>query len=184
MKKINKLYKNKNNNFILRDLINKSMIEFLPKNKKDIKLCLNVGFKTAVLNKKILSLILGGLLLITGNMPSATKAHNPIANFKIKKNMALGCKITIYNKQRDEFIYKFKTIIAPNLSELKKGNFDQYGNFSFGLDDFTFYPEIHENYENFEMNSGMNLNFVNYLKTIREGKLLLTASELPIIEKS
>lgn len=175
---------NYNKNKIKKDLIEK--LNFIDnKNIPAIKsIHINVGLKSATINKANLVPIILSLELITGQKPVVTYAKASIATFKLKKNMPLGCKVKLIKDKADLFLFKLITNVLPNIKEFTGfggKHFDGKGNFAFGLEDFTLFSEISLIYDKFELNSGMDIVITTTTNSDLEAKLLLSGYNIPFI---
>jgi len=144
---------------------------------------LNTSSKSVVNNKRNILPIKVAMNLITGERPINTYAKNSIANFNLKENMLLGCKVNLQQEIMLNFLYKLKTIIITNLKDIKtflNKSLDGRGNYNFGIPDYTIFPEINFLFELFDTTIGMNTIVVNSTNIDLDGKLLFSAYELPL----
>lgn len=142
---------------------------------------INISVKQAVLSKKSLIPVLWALELITGKKATITRAHKAIANFKLKKNMPIGCKVLLTDADMYIFLNKLKNIVLPNIREfsgISIKSFDGKGNYAIGINDFSLFSEISFVYEKMEMMIGMNINFITSSSN-KEAKVLLSGFQLP-----
>ena len=109
-------------------------INQVPKLKKIV---LNMGLGEDVIkDKKKIGSAIEDLKLISGQMPIVTKSKKAIANFKIKENMPIGCKVTIRKKRMYEFVDRLINIALPRAKDfrgLSSKSFDGEGNYTFGI---------------------------------------------------
>lgn len=105
-------------NVIIYDLLTKLNFKNIFEISKITKICLNIGFKNANLEKKKLINIILLLKLITNQKPFITKSKKNIIFFKIKKNSIIGCKITIRKKNIFNFLEKIIYFILPNIDKI------------------------------------------------------------------
>ncbi len=179
---VTNLINNYYNNRIKKDLIEKFNYNNNIQIPKIKNIYVNVGLKTAIINKKNLVPVILSLELITGQVPIVTHAKVSIATFKLKKNMPIGCKVKLSNDKANLFLLKLITNALPNIKEFNgfsSKNFDGRGNFSFGLEDFTLFTEISLIYDKFELNSGMDIIITTTANTNKEAKLLLSGLNIP-----
>jgi len=112
---MNKNLKNHYQNIIIYDLITKLHFKNVFESPQINKICLNIGFKNANIEKKKLINIILLLKLITNQKPIITKSKKNNIFLKIKKNSIIGCKITLRKKKIDIFLEKFIIFILPNI---------------------------------------------------------------------
>jgi large subunit ribosomal protein L5 len=147
------------------------------------KIGMNVGFQNATSNKRDLLMPITGLELISGQYPQPSYSKIAIANFNLKKNLAIGCTEKVHGKEIFFFMEKLKILTLPAIKELQnllKKNFDGHGNYSIGLKDITFLPDISRQYEKLQILVGMDLVF--NASSYRDDKLkfLLNTFQIPI----
>ena len=118
---MNKNLKNHYQNVIIYDLITKLHFKNIFEIPKITKICLNIGFKNANIEKKKLINIILLLKLITNQKPIVTKSKKNNIFLKIKKNSIIGCKVTLRKKNIYIFLEKLLIFILPNI---KKINFN------------------------------------------------------------
>jgi len=114
---MNNNLKNHYQNVIVYDLLTKSNIKNIFEITKITKICLNIGFKNANIEKKKLINILVLLKLITNQKPIVTKSKKNNIFLKIKKNSIIGCKVTLRRKNIYDFLEKILIFIIPNLNK-------------------------------------------------------------------
>jgi len=114
---MNNNLKNHYQNVIAYDLLTKSNIKNIFEITKITKICLNIGFKNANIEKKKLINILVLLKLITNQKPIVTKSKKNNIFLKIKKNSIIGCKVTLRKKNIYDFLEKILIFIIPNLNK-------------------------------------------------------------------
>jgi large subunit ribosomal protein L5 len=183
------MLKVRNLDYYYKNRIKKDLIEkFNYTNNDNIpalkNIYINVGVKSAVINKKNLVPVLLSLELISGQQAIVTYAKVSVATFKLKKNMPIGCKVKLNNYKASLFMLKLIMNVLPNIKEFvgfKSKNFDGKGNFAFGIEDLTIFPEIYLIYDKFEINSGMNIIITTTANTNKEAKLLLSGYNFPFI---
>ena len=100
------------------------------------KIVINMGVGEAKDNQKILEAAVNDLSIIAGQKPILTRAKKSVANFKIRENMALGCKVTLRKAKMYEFADKLMTIALPRVRDFRGVSskaFDGRGNYSLGV---------------------------------------------------
>ena len=107
-------------------------------------------------------------------------AKKPIAGFKIRKGLPIGCKVTLRKAKMYEFLDRLVTIALPRVRDFRgiggKG-FDGHGNFAMGLKEQIIFPEI--NYDRVDSVRGMDIVICTTAKTDAEAKALLKGFNLP-----
>ena len=122
-----------------------------------------------------------GLKNISGQMPIITKTNKAIANFKTKKVMPIGCKVTLRKKRMYEFVDRLINIALPRSKDfagLSEKNFDGLGNYTFGIKEHIIFPEI--DYDKIDKVKGMDITIVTSTKKNIEAKSLLKAFNFPL----
>ncbi|HPE42023.1 MAG TPA: 50S ribosomal protein L5, partial [Thermotogota bacterium] len=120
------------------------------------------------------------LMATTGQKPVITKAKRAISNFKIRKGMAVGIKVTLRGKVMENFLFKLFNIVLPKVRDfrgLNPNSFDGKGNYSFGLSEQVIFPEIRV--EKVKRVQGMDIIIVTSAKNNEEAKALLSSLGLP-----
>ena len=144
------------------------------------KIVINMGVGEAKDNQKILEAAVNDLSIIAGQKPILTRAKKSVANFKIRENMALGCKVTLRKAKMYEFADKLMTIALPRVRDFRgvsANSFDGRGNYSIGIKEQLIFPEIE--YDKIDKIRGMDIIFVTTAKTDEEAKELLTLLGMP-----
>ena len=145
------------------------------------KIVINIGLGIDASDKKKLEATIEDLKKISGQMPIITKTKKAIANFKTKKNMPIGCKVTLRRKRMYEFIDRLINIALPrtkDFSGLSEKNFDGLGNYTFGIKEHIIFPEI--DYDKIDKVKGMDITIVTSTKNNNEAKSLLKAFNFPL----
>ena len=144
------------------------------------KIVLNMGVGEAAGDQKKLDAAVAELAVISGQKPVKTLAKKAIAGFKIRKGLAIGCKVTLRRQRMYEFMDRLITVALPRVRDFRgitgKG-FDGRGNFAMGVKEQIIFPEI--NYDRVDAIRGMDIVFVTTAKTDPEAKALLKAFNLP-----
>ncbi|OGR32436.1 MAG: 50S ribosomal protein L5, partial [Desulfobacula sp. RIFOXYB2_FULL_45_6] len=138
------------------------------------KIVLNMGLGEAVRNPKIIESAASELALIAGQKPVITRAKKPIANFKLRTGLPIGCKVTLRREKMFDFFEKLVNIALPRVRDFRgiSGKaFDGRGNYSLGITEHIIFPEI--DYDKTESIKGLNVTVVTTAKTDEEGKALL-----------
>ena len=145
------------------------------------KIVINMGVGEAAGDQKKLDAAVAELALISGQRPVKTLAKKAIAGFKIRKGLAIGCKVTLRKARMYEFLDRLVTIALPRVRDFRgipqnKG-FDGRGNFALGLKEQIIFPEIV--YDRVDDIRGMDIVFVTSAKTDAEAKALLKQFDVP-----
>ena len=145
------------------------------------KIVINMGLGMDASDKKKLEAAIEDLKKISGQMPIITKTKKAIANFKTKKDMPIGCKVTLRKKRMYEFVDRLINIALPrtkDFSGLSEKNFDGLGNYTFGIKEHIIFPEI--DYDKIDKIKGMDITIVTSAKENKEAKSLLKAFNFPL----
>ncbi len=148
------------------------------------KIVINMSVNEAKENIKSLDNAMEELAVITGQKPMICRAKKSISNFKLKKGMPIGLKVTLRGNRMYEFLEKLIFAALPKMRDFKGLNpnsFDGRGNYNLGITEQYIFPEV--NVEKSERTRGMNITFVTSAKTDKEAKQLLTLLGLPIREQ-
>ena len=109
------------------------------------KVVLNMGIGEATADRKKVEQAARDMTLIAGQKPVMTKARKSIANFKLRDNMAIGCKVTLRKARMYEFLDRLVTIALPRVKDFRGLNpksFDGRGNYAMGIKEHIIFPEI------------------------------------------
>jgi large subunit ribosomal protein L5 len=141
---------------------------------------LNVGMGEATQNVKLLESAVKDLATITGQRPVVTKARKAIANFKLRKGLPIGAKVTLRGRRMYEFLDRLVAAALPRIRDFKgvsPKSFDGRGNYTLGLKEQLIFPEI--KYDEVASIHGMDITVVTTAKTNDEGKALLAHLGVP-----
>ena len=144
------------------------------------KIVVNMGVGEAKENAKILEAAVKDMEAITGQKAVTTKAKNAIANFKIRENMPIGCKVTLRGEKMYEFADRLINLALPRVRDFRGVNpngFDGRGNYALGIKEQIIFPEIE--YDKVDKVRGMDIIFVTTAKTDEEARELLTLFNMP-----
>ncbi|HVH74081.1 MAG TPA: 50S ribosomal protein L5 [Stellaceae bacterium] len=162
------------------------MQEFGYKNLLEVprieKIVVNMGVGEAVQDGKKIEAAVGDLAAITGQRPIVTHAKQSIATFKLRKGMAIGCKVTLRRRRMYEFLDRLITVALPRVRDFRGisgKSFDGGGNFALGLKEQIVFPEI--DYDRVDAVRGMNVVVVTTAKTDAEAKALLKGFDMPFV---
>ena len=144
------------------------------------KIVVNMGVGEAKENAKLLEAAVKDMEAITGQKAVTTKAKNAIANFKIRENMPIGCKVTLRGEKMYEFADRLINLALPRVRDVRGVNpnaFDGRGNYALGIKEQIIFPEIE--YDKVDKVRGMDIIFVTTAKTDEEARELLTLFNMP-----
>lgn len=144
------------------------------------KICLNQGVKGSVADKKLVDDAVKEMTMIAGQKAVPTMSKKDVSNFKLRKNMPIGCRVTLRGANMYEFLDRLVSISLPRVRDFKGINekaFDGRGNYTFGITEQIIYPEI--NIDKVGRISGMDLTFVTTAKTNEEAYELLKELGMP-----
>ncbi len=122
------------------------------------KITISMGVGKALENKNILDAAARDLALIAGQKPMLCRARKSVANFKLRKGVAIGLKVTLRGKRMYEFLDRLISIVIPRIRDfrgLSPKSFDQAGNYNMGVTEQNVFPEI--NLDKVEFVQGMNI---------------------------
>lgn len=132
-----------------KKIIPKLTEQFSLKNALEVprlnKIVLNIGVSSARDDIKNLETAVKELTMITGQKPIITRAKKSVSNFKIRKNMPIGCKVTLRGSKMYEFLDRFVNVALPRIRDFKgipEKGFDRQGNYSLGIQDELIFPEL------------------------------------------
>jgi large subunit ribosomal protein L5 len=144
------------------------------------KIVINMSVNEAKENIKSLDNASEELAYITGQKPLIRRAKKSISNFKLKKGMPIGLKVTLRGDRMYYFLEKLIFIALPKIRDFKGINpksFDSRGNYNLGITEQYIFPEV--NVEKSERVRGMNISFVTTAKTDEEARELLSLIGIP-----
>ena len=144
------------------------------------KIVVNMGVGEAKENVKVLESAVRDMEIITGQKAVITKSKKSIANFKIRENMPIGCKVTLRGEKMYEFADRLINLALPRVRDFRGVNpnaFDGRGNYSLGIKEQLIFPEIE--YDKVDKVRGMDVVFVTTAKTDEEARYLLTLFNMP-----
>ena len=145
------------------------------------KIVINMGLGLDANDKKKLEAAVEDLKKISGQKPTITKTKKAIANFKTKKDMPIGCKVTLRKNRMYEFIDRLINIALPRSKDfagLSEKNFDGLGNYTFGVKEHIIFPEI--DFDKIDKVKGMDITIVTSTNKNKEAKSLLKAFNFPL----
>lgn len=143
------------------------------------KIVLNQGLGIAVADKKIIETAIEEMTAITGQKAVATISKKDISNFKLRKQMPIGVRVTLRDKKMYEFLERLVRVALPRIRDFKgiATKLDGRGNYTLGITEQIIFPEI--NIDSISKILGMNITFVTSASTDEEGFALLKEFGLP-----
>ncbi|HOK51007.1 MAG TPA: 50S ribosomal protein L5 [Bacteroidales bacterium] len=143
------------------------------------KICINQGVGAAVSDKKLIEVAASELTAITGQKAVLTYAKKDISNFKLRKNMPIGVKVTLRNDRMYEFLERLIHVALPRIRDFKGVNakFDGRGNYTLGIREQIIFPEI--DIDKVTKIMGMEISFVTNARTDEEAFALLREFGIP-----
>lgn len=175
----------------LKQLYQSSVIEALKKefNYSNVmqvprltKIVVNMGVGEATQDQKRLHKAAEELAMITGQKPVLTKSKKSIAGFKLRQNLAIGCKVTLRKDKMYEFLDRLITIALPRVRDFRgvsAKSFDGRGNYALGLKEQFVFPEI--NYDKVDNVQGMDIVICTTAASDKEAKALLKGFNMPFL---
>jgi large subunit ribosomal protein L5 len=124
------------------------------------------------------------LSLITGQKPAETKSKKSISNFKLRKGMAIGAKVTLRGDRMYEFLERLIKMALPRIRDFRGISpkaFDGQGNYTLGVPDQSIFPEV--DLDKIKHNVGFDITIVTTAKTNEEAKALLIELGIPFSDK-
>lgn len=144
------------------------------------KICLNRGVNGAVADKKLVDISVEELSTITGQKAVPTMSKKDISNFKLRKNMPIGARVTLRGVKMFEFLDRFVSVSLPRVRDFKGVNdksFDGRGNYTLGITEQIIFPEI--DIDKVNKITGMDITFVTTASTNEEAYELLKELGMP-----
>ena len=144
------------------------------------KICLNQGLGKAIADRKIIDSALEELAMVTGQKAVTTYSTKDVSNFKLRKGMPVGARVTLRRERMYEFLDRLIHVSLPRTRDfqgVKASGFDGRGNFSFGILEQIIFPEI--DLDKVKHLNGMHITIVTNARTNEEAKELLAAFGFP-----
>ncbi|MDC3079347.1 MAG: 50S ribosomal protein L5 [Flavobacteriaceae bacterium] len=158
--------------------------EFSYRNKMEVpklqKIVISRGVGAAVADKKLVEHAIEELTLISGQKAVATLSKKDVSNFKLRKGMPIGARVTLRGDRMYEFLDRLVTAALPRVRDfqgIKASGFDGRGNYNLGITEQIIFPEI--DIDKVAKIAGMDITFVTSAETDKEAKSLLAHLGLP-----
>lgn len=145
-----------------------------------IKICLNQGLGDAITDKKLVESGINEMTMIAGQKAIATKSKKDISNFKLRRGMPIGVRVTLRRERMYEFLDRLISVSIPRVRDFRGINekgFDGRGNYTLGIPEQIIFPEI--NIDKVSKINGMDITFVTTARTDNECLALLKEFGLP-----
>ncbi len=145
-----------------------------------VKVCLNQGVKGSVADKKLIDDAVKEMTMISGQKAVPTLSKKDISNFKLRKAMPIGCRVTLRGNNMFDFLDRMISVTLPRVRDFKGINdksFDGRGNYTMGVTEQIIFPEI--DIDKIARISGMDITFVTTAKTNEEAYELLKEMGMP-----
>jgi large subunit ribosomal protein L5 len=144
------------------------------------KICLNRGINGAVSNKKLVDITIEELTTITGQKAVSTISKKDISNFKLRKGVPIGARVTLRGIKMYEFLDRLVASALPRVRDFKgvsEKAFDGRGNYTLGITEQIIFPEV--DIDKVNKITGMDITFVTTAKTNEEAYELLKELGMP-----
>jgi len=144
------------------------------------KICLNRGINGAVSDKKLVDVALDELTTITGQKAVSTMSKKDISNFKLRKHMPIGARVTLRGEKMYEFLDRLIAVALPRVRDFKGVNeksFDGRGNYTMGVTEQIIFPEV--DIDKVNRITGLDITFVTTANTDEEAYELLKELGMP-----
>ncbi len=148
------------------------------------KIVINMGVGEAVGDSKKIKKAVEEMTKISGQKPVTTHAKKSIATFKLREEMAIGCKVTLRGNQMYEFLDRLIQVALPRVRDfrgVRPTSFDGRGNYALGLKEQLVFPEI--SYDDVDDTRGMDIIICTSAKTDDEARSLLSGFQMPFQKK-
>ncbi len=167
-------------NEVVPALVKKFSYDTVMQAPKLEKICLNRGVNGAVTDKKLIDIALDELTTLSGQKAVATMSKKDISNFKLRKNMPIGVRVTLRGVKMYEFLDRFIAVALPRVRDFKGINekaFDGRGNYTLGITEQIIFPEI--DIDKVNKITGLDITFVTSANTDEEAYELLKELGMP-----
>jgi large subunit ribosomal protein L5 len=144
------------------------------------KICINRGVNGAVNDKKLIDIAVDELVMITGQKAVPTMSKKDISNFKLRKGMPIGARVTLRGEKMYEFLDRLVSVALPRVRDFKGISdkaFDGRGNYTLGVTEQIIFPEI--DIDKITKITGMDITFVTSAQSNEEAYELLKELSMP-----
>ena len=161
----------------LKEEFNYANIMMVPKLEKIV---VSQGIGAAVADKKLVDQAVAEMSTITGQKAVPTKSKKDVSNFKLRKGMPIGARVTLRGERMYEFLDRLVSASLPRIRDfqgIKASGFDGRGNYTFGITEQIIFPEI--NYDNIDKIRGMDICISTSASNKEDAKALLEILNFP-----
>jgi large subunit ribosomal protein L5 len=158
--------------------------QFEYKNRMEVpkitKISVNQGLGNAIVDKKLIDTGIEEMTMITGQKAVATKSKKDISNFKVRRGVPIGVRVTLRGDKMYEFLDRLVALAIPRIRDFRGINdkgFDGRGNYTFGVPEQIIFPEI--DIDNVNNINGMDITIVTTARNDKEALALLKEFGLP-----
>ncbi len=151
---------------------------------KLLKIAINMGFNSS-LDKDTIKALVDDLARLSGQKPVVTRSRKSISNFKLRKGMPVGARVTLRGDRMYDFLERLIHAALPRIRDfrgLPAGGFDGRGSYSFGLQEQTVFPEIDP--DSIKRAQGMNVTLVTSARRDEDARELLSWLGLPLAKSA
>lgn len=169
---------------VIPQLMKKFQYKSIMQVPKLVKISVNSGVGMATQDPKILDVTVKEMEAITGQKVAITKSKKAISNFKLRENLAIGCRVTLRRAVMYEFVDRLISVALPRVRDFRgvsDKSFDGHGNYTLGIKEQIIFPEI--DVDKVTRISGMDVTFVTTAKTDAEAYELLKALGMPFVKR-
>jgi large subunit ribosomal protein L5 len=148
------------------------------------KICLNQGLGVAITDRKFIDSGINEMSMISGQKAVSTKSRKDISNFKLRRGMAIGVRVTLRGDKMYEFLDRLISVAIPRIRDFRGVNdkgFDGKGNYTLGIPEQIIFPEI--DIDKVSRINGMDITFVTTARDDREAYALLKEFGIPFKTK-
>jgi large subunit ribosomal protein L5 len=145
------------------------------------KITLNMGVGEALADRKVLDHAMSDLAKISGQKPVPCNARKSVASFKVREDVAIGCKVTLRDERMYEFLDRLISVAIPRIRDFRGisgRSFDGRGNFSMGIKEQIIFPEI--NYDEVDAIRGLDICITTSARNDAAGRALLEEFSFPL----
>ncbi len=165
---------------VLKEMMKKFGYKNVFECPKLVKIVINCGAGEIARDNKLMDNLIRDISIITGQKPVITRAKKAVSNFKIRKGMPIGLKVTLRGDRMYEFFDRLVNVAIPRIRDfrgLSPDSFDGRGNYTFGITEQLIFPEIE--FDKVQNIFGMDITFVTTAKNDEEAKEFLTLLGIP-----
>jgi len=172
----------------LKEIVPALMTQFGYKSTMQVpriaKVCLNQGLGVAITDRKHIDNGINEMSMVAGQKAVATKSRKDISNFKLRRGMAIGVRVTLRGDKMYEFLDRLISVAIPRIRDFRGINakgFDGKGNYTLGITEQIIFPEI--DIDKVSRINGMDITFVTTARDDREAYALLKEFGIPFKTK-